>query len=199
MRNSNTQAIAPTATIANIAGCFPCIEPLYKNLYVKVNMGGEFTVVNKYLVEDLKLLNLWDSQMLDLLKYYDGSVQHIDVIPDHIKKKYLEAFELDPEWMVDITAARGKWIDQSQSHNVFLKGVSGKQLDAVYKRGWRKGMKTFYYLRSLGASQIEKSTLDAKKFGYTQKREYKKVVLTEQIKEEPKACSLIDPGCESCQ
>ncbi|MFS8506841.1 MAG: ribonucleoside-diphosphate reductase subunit alpha [Candidatus Babeliales bacterium] len=199
MRNSNTQAVAPTATIANIAGCFPCIEPLYKNLYVKVNMGGEFTVVNNYLIEDLKALNLWDSEMLDLLKYYDGSVQHIDVIPDHIKKKYLEAFELDPEWMVDITAARGKWIDQSQSHNVFLKGVSGKQLDAVYKRGWRKGMKTFYYLRSLGASQIEKSTLDAKKFGYTQKREYKKVAIKEQIKEESKACSLIDPGCESCQ
>lgn len=197
MRNSNTMAIAPTATIANISGCYPCIEPIYKNLYVKANMGGEFTVVNTYLVNDLKKLNLWNSDMVELLKYYDGSVQHIDTIPDHLKLKYQEAFELDPEWMVDITAARGKWIDQSQSHNVFLKGVSGKQLDAVYKRGWRKGMKTFYYLRSLGASQIEKSTLDAKKFGYTQKREYKKV--EDSAATTSKACSLIDPECEACQ
>ncbi len=200
MRNSNTMAIAPTATIANISGCYPCIEPLYKNLYVKANMGGEFTVVNKYLVEDLKKLNLWNHEMVELLKYYDGSVQPIDVIPDHLKLKYKEAFELDPEWMVDITAARGKWIDQSQSHNVFLKGVSGKKLDAVYKRGWRKGLKTFYYLRTLGASQIEKSTLDAKKFGYTQKREYKKVEeAQEPAKAAPKACSILEPECEACQ
>lgn len=195
MRNSNTMAIAPTATIANIAGCFPCIEPLYKNLYVKVNMGGEFTVVNSYLVEDLKKLGLWDKNMLDMLKYYDGSVEHIDAIPDHLKLKYKESFDLDPEWMVDITAARGKWIDQSQSHNVFLRGVSGKKLDAIYKRGWRKGMKTFYYLRTLGASQIEKATLDAKKFGFTQKREYKKIDETQA----PKACSIENPECEACQ
>lgn len=196
MRNSNTMAIAPTATIANISGCFPCIEPMYKNLYVKANMGGEFTVVNKYLVDDLKKLNLWDKEMLDLIKYYDGNIEHIDSIPDNLKKKYKEAFEIDPLWLVEITAVRGKWIDQSQSHNVFLKGTSGKKLDEVYKSGWKKGLKTFYYLRSMGASQIEKSTLDAKKFGFTQKREYKKI---EQDNSAPKACKLTDPDCEACQ
>ncbi len=200
MRNSNTMAIAPTATIANIAGCFPCIEPIYKNLYVKVNMGGEFTVINKYLVEDLKKLNLWNNDMLDLIKYYDGNVELISSIPAHIKMKYKEAFELDPEWMVDIAAERGKWLDQSQSHNVFLKGVSGKKLSDVYIRGYQKGLKTFYYLRSLGASQIEKSTLDAEKFGFTQKREYKNLDAAEvAVQEAPKSCSIIDPGCESCQ
>lgn len=172
MRNANCMAIAPTATIANISGCFPCIEPIYKNLYVKANMSGEFTVVNKYLIEDLKNLNLWNRDMLDQLKYYDGSVQMIESIPDHIKHKYKESFELDPEWMIDISAARGRWLDQSQSHNVFMRGVSGKKLHDIYIRAWKKGLKTTYYLRTLGASQIEKSTLDAKKFGFTQKREY---------------------------
>ncbi len=205
MRNSNTMAIAPTATIANIAGCFPCIEPLYKNLYVKVNMGGEFTVVNNYLIEDLKKLDLWNGEMLDLLKYYDGNLNQIDSIPDNLKLKYREAFDLDPEWLVDITAVRGKWIDQSQSHNVFIKGVSGKVLDAVYKRGWKKGVKSYYYLRSLGATQIEKSTLDAKKFGYTQQREYKTIEnesATQAANEAAKVvkeCSLINSDCEACQ
>jgi ribonucleoside-diphosphate reductase alpha chain len=172
MRNSNTMAVAPTATISNIAGCIPCIEPIYKNLYVKANMTGEFTVVNTYLVEDLKQLGLWDNDMLELLKYYDGSVQFIERIPAHLKAKYKEVFEIDAEWLIDITAARGKWVDQSQSHNVFLKGVSGKKMDDIYRRAWNTGLKTTYYYRTLGASQIEKSTLDAKKFGYTQKREY---------------------------
>lgn len=202
MRNSNTMAIAPTATISNISGCFPCIEPIFKNLYVKANMGGEFTVINRYLVEDLKALNLWNKDMLDMIKYYDGSIQRIEIIPEHIRNKYKEAFELDPLWMVDIAAERGKWLDQSQSHNVFLQGVSGKTLDLVYKHGWKKGMKTFYYLRTLGASQIEKATLDASKFGFTQKREYKPVENGTTATAEsaaPKACSLIDPGCESCQ
>lgn len=169
MRNSNTMAIAPTATISNISGCFPCIEPIYKNIYVKANMTGEFTVVNKYLVEDLKKLGLWDHDMLELLKYFDGSVQNIERIPQKLKDKYKEVFEIDPEWLVKLTAERGIWIDQSQSHNVFMKGVSGKKLNAIYIAGWKAGLKTFYYLRTLGASQIEKSTLDAKKFGYTQK------------------------------
>lgn len=199
MRNSNTMAIAPTATIANIAGCYPCIEPLYKNLYVKVNMGGEFTLINKYLVDDLKKLNLWNGEMLDLIKYYDGNVEHITSIPAHLKYKYKESFELDPEWMVDIAAERGKWLDQSQSHNVFMKGVSGKKLSDIYLRGFVKGMKTFYYLRTLGASQNEKSTLDAEKFGFTQKREYKPVENESSGETAAKICSLIDPGCESCQ
>jgi ribonucleoside-diphosphate reductase alpha chain len=213
MRNSNTMALAPTATISNIAGCFPCIEPIYKNIYAKANMSGEFTVVNSYLVDDLKKLGLWDAEMLDQLKYYDGNVQMIERIPQKLKYKYKEVFEIDPLWLVKITAARGKWVDQSQSFNVFIKGVSGKQLNDVYLAGWKAGLKTFYYLRSLGATQIEKSTLDAKKYGYTQKREYKTlddqiaIAMTEQttveLTEMPvqgKACSLSeDPSCEVCQ
>lgn len=205
MRNSNVMAIAPTATISNIAGSIPCIEPIYKNLYVKANMSGEFTVVNEYLVQDLKNLGLWDRDMLEQLKYYDGSVSMIASIPQHIKNKYKEAFEIDPEWLVKLTAARGKWIDQSQSHNVFMKGLSGKKLSDIYMAGWRAGLKTFYYLRTLGATQIEKSTLDAKKFGFTQKREY--TAQPEQtIVEQPqapvvgKSCSLSsDPECDVCQ
>jgi len=212
MRNSNTMALAPTATISNIAGCFPCIEPIYKNIYVKSNMSGEFTVVNSYLVQDLKKLNLWNSDMLDQLKYYDGNVQAIDGIPQYLKDKYKEVFEIDAEWLVQLTAARAKWVDQSQSHNVFVKGVSGKKLHDVYIAGWKAGLKTFYYLRSLGATQIEKSTLDAKKFGYTQKREYKSMdaamAPVEQQVQVPdlevvgvaKACSIsTDPDCEVCQ
>lgn len=214
MRNSNCMAIAPTATISNIAGCFPCIEPIYKNIYVKANMSGEFTVVNKYLVEDLKKLDLWNQEMLDLLKYYDGSVQMIEKIPAHLREKYKEVFEIDAEWLIEITASRGKWIDQSQSHNVFMKGVSGKKLSEIYIKAWKLGLKTTYYLRTLGASQVEKSTLDAKKFGYTQKREYesmekniealpKKPEIEEILEEgimEMQACSIsADPECEVCQ
>jgi ribonucleoside-diphosphate reductase alpha chain len=198
MRNSNTMAIAPTATISNISGCFPCIEPIYKNLYVKANMSGEFTVVNTYLIEDLKKLNLWNQDMLDQLKYYDGSVQMIDAIPQHLKDKYKEAFEIDPLVLIQLTALRGKWIDQSQSHNIFMQGVSGKKLSEVYMAGWKLGLKTFYYLRSLGASQIEKSTLDAKKFGFTQKRTYG---ASANVKSDlaHKSCSIEDQDCESCQ
>jgi ribonucleoside-diphosphate reductase alpha chain len=213
MRNSNTMAIAPTATIANVAGCFPCIEPIYKNIYVKSNMSGEFTVVNSYLVDDLKKLGLWNSSMLDQLKYYDGNVQMIASIPDHLKAKYKEVFEIDPLWLVQLTAARAKWADQSQSHNVFIKGVSGKQLSDVYIAGWKAGMKTFYYLRSLGATQIEKSTLDAKQYGFTQKREYKTFgdqvennasspnTTSEQMPEKAgAACSILNgPDCDVCQ
>jgi ribonucleoside-diphosphate reductase alpha chain len=197
MRNSNCMAIAPTATISNIAGCLPCIEPIYKNMYVKANMSGEFTIINHYLVEDLKALNLWNQDMVDKIKYYDGSVQHIDVIPQHIKDKYKEAFEIDPEWLVKITAVRGKWIDQSQSHNVFMKGVSGKKLNDIYLTAWKAGLKTTYYLRTLGASQIEKSTLDSKKFGFTQKRQYETDVVVEETS--AMACSIENENCDACQ
>jgi ribonucleoside-diphosphate reductase alpha chain len=193
MRNSNLMAIAPTATIATIAGCYPCIEPIYKNIYVKANVSGEFTVINPYLVEDLKRYGLWHQDMLDQLKYYDGDLALVPDIPAHIKGKYKTAFELDAEWLVRITAARAKWIDQSQSHNVFLKGVSGQKLHDIYVAGWRSGLKTFYYLRSLGASQIEKSTLDAKKFGFTQLREYTQNDAAGQ------SCGLDALNCESCQ
>jgi ribonucleoside-diphosphate reductase alpha chain len=172
MRNSNTMAIAPTATISNISGCFPCIEPIYKNIYVKANISGEFTVVNRFLIDDLKRLGLWGQEMLEKLKYYDGNVSRIDEIPSEIKAKYKEAFDIDPIFALRLTAARGKWIDQSQSHNVFLKGTSGKQLSEVYTAAWRLGLKTTYYLRTLAVSQIEKATLDAGKFGFTQLREY---------------------------
>jgi ribonucleoside-diphosphate reductase alpha chain len=217
MRNSNVLAIAPTATIANIAGCYPCIEPIYRNIYVKANVAGEFTVVNKELVMDLKALCLWNREMLEQIKYYDGQIASIPSIPSDLKRKYQTAFELDPIHMIKITAVRGKWIDQSQSHNVFMQGVEGKKLDEIYTTAWRCGLKTTYYLRTLGASQIEKSTLDAKKFGYTQKREYKaldseKSFETEKEQNEPSivpavsaaskldrsACEL-DESCESCQ
>lgn len=207
MRNSNTMAVAPTATISNISGCFPCIEPIFKNIYVKANMSGEFTIVNEYLVHDLKKIGLWNKDMLDTIKYFDGNIQGIDQIPQHIKDKYKEAFEIDPEWLVKLTAARGKWIDQSQSHNVFMQGTSGKKLNDIYMSGWRSGLKTFYYLRTLGASQIEKSTLDAKKFGFTQKRDYKQtaqvpsgeIALNDEPLPSGAACNIENPECESCQ
>ncbi|MEM8961749.1 MAG: ribonucleoside-diphosphate reductase subunit alpha [Acidobacteriota bacterium] len=175
MRNSNTMAVAPTATISNIAGCFPCIEPIYKNIYVKANISGEFTIVNRYLIDDLAELGLWNDSMLDQLKYYDGDVSMIAEVPDKLKRKYQESFQVDPVWALKLTAARGKWIDQSQSHNVFMRGVSGKKLNEIYFAAWRFGVKTTYYLRTLAATQIEKSTLDASKYGFTQKREYQSV------------------------
>jgi ribonucleoside-diphosphate reductase alpha chain len=227
MRNSNTMAIAPTATISNISGCFPCIEPIYKNIYVKANISGEFTVVNSYLVEDLKQLGLWNDEMLDRVKYADGNVSRIPEIPENLQEKYQEAFDIDPLWCLKLTAARGKWIDQSQSHNVFVKGTSGKLLSEIYLAGWKYGLKTTYYLRSLAASQIEKSTLDATKYGFTQKREYAALAGPARVAtaganggnsanganggiaadvqvaavEDPNAalCRIDDPDCEACQ
>ncbi len=175
MRNSNTMAIAPTATIANISGCYPSIEPIYKNIYVKSNISGEFTVVNSYLVEDLKKTNAWTTEMLDRIKYYDGNIQLIPEIPQHLKEKYKGVFEITPECLIKHAALRGKWIDQSQSLNLFLHGTSGKTLSDMYILAWKMGLKTTYYLRSLGASQIEKSTLDANKYGFTQKRQYEQL------------------------
>ena len=211
MRNSNTMAIAPTATISNIAGCYPCIEPIYKNIYVKSNMSGEFTVVNNYLVNDLKSMGLWSKEMLDKIKYYDGNLDYIDEIPESFKAKYKEAFAINPLVLLKHTSVRGKWIDQSQSHNVFMQGVSGKKLSEIYTAAWKFGLKTTYYLRTLAASQIEKSTLDANKFGYTQKREYQKIeeqqnkeAVQASSEEKPasevgSACSIMDPDCEACQ
>jgi ribonucleoside-diphosphate reductase alpha chain len=204
MRNSNVMAIAPTATIANIAGCYPSIEPIYKNIYVKANITGEFTIVNNYLVEDLKKLSLWNETMLEQLKYYDGDLSRIAGIPQHIKEKYKTAFELDPLWLVKITATRAKWIDQSQSYNVFMQGVSGKTLEEIYITGWKYGLKTFYYLRTLGATQIEKATLDASKYGFTQKREYKELPELKNMNEIQYAAGAVcnpfnNSECESCQ
>ncbi len=170
MRNSNTMAIAPTATISTINGTTPSIEPLYSNLYVKSNMSGDFTVVNDRLVDDLRERDLWDDEMIDRLKYHDGSIQPIDAVPDDLRELYRSAFEVDPRHQLRLTAHRQTWIDQSVSHNVFFPSTDGTLLDDVYRTAWELGLKTTYYLRTLGASQIEKSTLDMSEYGKTQHR-----------------------------
>jgi ribonucleoside-diphosphate reductase alpha chain len=170
MRNSNTMAIAPTASTANLVGCIPCVEPIYKNIYVKSNKEGEFVVVNKYLVEDLKKAGLWSAGMLNRIKYADGSIQNIDEIPFTLKEKYKEVFEIDGKWLVEAAARRGKWIDQSQSLNIFYNGTSGKDLSDIYFKAWEMGLKTTYYLRTLGASQVEKSTVSTADYGSTHTR-----------------------------
>ena len=197
LRNSNMMAIAPTATIANIAGCVPSIEPIYKNMYVKSNFSGEFTIINRFLVSDLKELGLWDEDMMEKVKYYDGSVQRIDEIPAEVRAKYKEVFEIDPVWIVKHGAHRGKWIDQSQSVNIFTTSTSGKQISDTYITAWKMGLKTTYYLRTLGASGIEKSTLDSKskKFAGAAHVAAETVPATQVVK----ACSIEDPTCEACQ
>ncbi len=160
MRNSNVMAIAPTATISNICGVTQSIEPTYQNLYVKSNLSGEFTVVNAFMVNDLKERGLWDEVMINDLKYYDGSVQPIDRVPDDLKAKYASAFEVEPKWLVEAASRRQKWIDQAQSLNLYIKGVSGKKLDVTYRMAWFRGLKTTYYLRALGATSVEKSTVE---------------------------------------
>ena len=203
MRHSNVLAIAPTATIANIAGVTPSVEPNYKNLYAKSNLSGEFTFCNPYLVETLKTLDLWDEQMIDDLKYFDGSVLEIERIPDSIKKQFLTCFEIEPDWIIECGSRRQKWIDQSQSLNLYLSEPSGKKLHNMYFLAWTKGLKTTYYCRTLGATQIEKSTLDINKRGL-QPRWMKHASPSSRIhiqRETPStlpACNL-EEGCESCQ
>ncbi len=184
MRNSNTMAIAPTATISNICGVSQSIEPIYQNLFVKSNLSGEFTVINPYLVDDLKQLGLWDDVMVNDLKYYDGSVQSIDRVPDNLKAIYSTAFEVDSRWLVEAGSRRQKWIDQGQSLNLYMAEPSGKKLDNLYKLAWVRGLKTTYYLRSLGATAVEKSATAASE---------------PTIESEPKVCSILDPDCEACQ
>ena len=158
MRNSNCIAIAPTATISNIIGVSACIEPTYQNLYVKSNLSGEFTVVNDHLVRDLKKLGLWDEVMVADLKYFDGSLSRIDRVPAELRELYATAFEVEPRWLVECASRRQKWIDQAQSLNIYMAGASGKKLDDTYKLAWQRGLKTTYYLRTLGATSAEKST-----------------------------------------
>jgi len=162
MRNSNVMAIAPTATIANITGVSQSIEPTYQNLYVKSNLSGEFTVVNPYMVRDLKKIGLWDKVMVNDLKYFDGSVQKIERVPEDLKALYSTAFEVEPRWIVDAASRRQKWIDQAQSLNLYINQASGKKLDVTYRMAWLSGLKTTYYLRALGATHAEKSTLDGR-------------------------------------
>ena len=192
MRNSNVMAIAPTATIANITGVSQSIEPTYQNLYVKSNLSGEFTVVNPYLVTDLKERGLWDGVMVNDLKYYDGSVQAIDRIPQDIKAIYATAFEVEPRWLVDAASRRQKWIDQAQSLNLYINNANGKKLDITYRMAWYSGLKTTYYLRSLAATGTEKSTIDTGTLNAVSNE-------AAQPAPVPQACSLDDPDCEACQ
>jgi len=202
MRNSNTMAIAPTATIANIIGVIPSIEPLYKHLFVKSNLSGEFTIVNPYLVDKLKKLGIWDDEMLDDLKYFDGSIREIERIPDEVKNMFLNAFEIEPEWVIESGARRQKWIDMGQSLNLWLAEASGKKMHQMYMLGWEKGLKTFYYLRSLGATQIEKSSVDVNKRGlqprWMKNKSASGNIKVDRTEDAPKACKLGE-ACESCQ
>jgi ribonucleoside-diphosphate reductase alpha chain len=172
MRNSNTMAIAPTSNLANITDAVPANEPIYKNLYVKSNQAGDFTVINSYLIEDLKKIGLWNPSIADKIKYFDGSIAQIAEIPANLREKYKEVFEIDPKWLIKAAAYRGKWMDQSQSLNVFYRGVSGKEIADVYMYAWEMGVKTTYYLRTLAISQVEKSTVNINEFGTTHRRDF---------------------------
>jgi len=205
MRNSNCLAIAPTATIANIIGVSASIEPTYQNLYVKSNLSGEFTVANEYLVADLKRLNLWDEVMVADLKYFDGTLAKIDRIPADIRSLYATAFEVDPVWLVEAGARRQKWIDQAQSLNIYMGGASGKKLDETYKLAWLRGLKTTYYLRTMGATHAEKSTVKAGALnavpadGGLSAKSAVSASTPESESAEPKFCAIDDPTCEACQ
>ncbi|MDD2721267.1 MAG: ribonucleoside-diphosphate reductase subunit alpha [Gallionella sp.] len=191
MRNSNCIAIAPTATISNIIGVSACIEPTYQNIFVKSNLSGEFTVINDHLVADLKQLGLWDEVMISDLKYFDGSLAKIDRVPPELRNLYATAFEVEPGWLIEAASRRQKWIDQAQSLNIYMAGVSGRKLDETYKLAWVRGLKTTYYLRTLGATSAEKSTgragaLNAVSVGGGEAQE-------------TQFCSIDNPDCEACQ
>ncbi len=194
IRNSNCVAIAPTATISNIVGVSASIEPEYQNLYVKSNLSGEFTMANEQLVNDLKALGLWDEVMIADLKYFDGSLARIDRIPAELRALYATAFEVEPKWLVEAAARRQKWIDQAQSLNIYVAGASGRTLDETYKLAWLRGLKTTYYLRSIGATAAEKST--------GRGGELNAVTMENSMSDPPqdaKFCSIDNPECEACQ
>jgi len=206
MRNSNTMAIAPTATISNICGVSQSIEPTYQNLFVKSNLSGEFTVVNPYLIDDLRDRGLWDEVMANDLKYYDGSVQNIDRVPQDLKALYQTAFEIDPRWLVEAAARRQKWIDQGQSLNLYMSEPNGQKLDSLYKLAWVRGLKTTYYLRSMGATHVEKSTMDSSRASALNAvantaaaSDASPSAPQSAPQSAPKACSILDPDCEACQ
>jgi ribonucleoside-diphosphate reductase alpha chain len=208
MRNSNCIAIAPTATISNIVGVAASIEPEYQNIYVKSNLSGEFTVVNEHLVAELKKQNLWDEVMVSDLKYFDGSLAKIDRVPAPLRKLYATAFEVDAKWIIEAGARRQKWIDQAQSLNVYMAGASGKKLDDTYKLAWMRGLKTTYYLRTMGATSAEKSTGQGGELnavptggGLGSGAAPRAGAATHSVQEPeaPKFCSIDNPGCEACQ
>jgi len=195
MRNSNTLAIAPTATISNICGVTQSIEPTYQNLFVKSNMSGDFTVVNASLVRDLKVMGLWDEVMISDLKYFDGSLGQIERVPEEMKKLYATSFEIEPTWLIQAAGRRQKWIDQAQSLNLYIAQPSGKKLDALYREAWHAGLKTTYYLRSSSATHVEKSTMQRT----DGKLNAVAVAASANIYAGPKQCAIDDPGCEACQ
>jgi len=208
MRNSNCVAVAPTATISNIVGVSACIEPTYQNLYVKSNLSGEFTVVNDHLVRDLKRLGLWDEVMVADLKFFDGSLAKIDRVPSELRAIYATAFEIEPSWLVECAARRQKWIDQAQSLNIYMAGASGKKLHETYLLAWLRGLKTTYYLRTLGATSAEKSTterigqLNAVSAGGTMSAGFAYAQSSTDAPahdDAPRFCAIDDPGCEACQ
>ena len=213
MRNSNCVAIAPTATISNIIGVDASIEPCFGNISVKSNLSGEFTVVNEYLVRDLKRLGLWDSVMVSDLKHFDGSLRRIDRVPEELKRLYATAFEVDSSWLVEAAARRQKWIDQAQSLNIYMAGASGKKLDETYKLAWLRGLKTTYYLRTMGATHAEKSTVTPGALnavptsggtsGGASALEAAAAAAAAQMAQTPgsdiKFCSIDNPDCEACQ
>ncbi|WP_341936448.1 ribonucleoside-diphosphate reductase subunit alpha [Marinimicrobium sp. C2-29] len=211
MRNSNVMAIAPTATIANITGVSQSIEPTYQNLYVKSNLSGEFTVVNPYLVHDLKARGLWDNVMVNDLKYSEGTVQSIDRVPDDLKALYATAFEVEPKWIVDAASRRQKWLDQAQSLNLYIAGANGKKLDITYRMAWFRGLKTTYYLRALAASSTEKSTITTGNHNAVSNEGGANTTSASASATAsngannggpapvPKACAIDEPDCDACQ
>jgi ribonucleoside-diphosphate reductase alpha chain len=206
MRNSNVLAIAPTATISTIIGVSQSIEPAYRHLYAKSNLSGEFTQVSDAVVRELKVLGMWDAQLLDELKYHDGSLQNIGRIPLELRQRFLTAFEIEPKWLIECAARRQKWIDQGQSLNLYLAEPSGRKMHDMYMLAWQKGLKTTYYLRTLAATQVEKSTLDVNRFGVQPKWMKNRsassdVEIRREVPETAviNACSLDNPDCESCQ
>jgi ribonucleoside-diphosphate reductase alpha chain len=200
MRNSNCLAIAPTATISNIVGVAASIEPTYQNLYVKSNLSGEFTVVNEYLVSDLKKAGMWDEVMIADLKYFDGNLARVDRAPAELRRLYATAFEVEPKWLVEAAARRQKWIDQAQSLNIYMAGASGRKLDETYKLAWLRGLKTTYYLRTTSATYSEKSTVAPGALNAVSMGGPSAVV---QAAAEPgsdvKFCAIDNPDCEACQ
>ncbi|MBI5918971.1 MAG: ribonucleoside-diphosphate reductase subunit alpha [Nitrosomonadales bacterium] len=198
MRNSNCVAIAPTATISNIVGVSASIEPTYQNIFVKSNLSGEFTIINDHLVNDLKALGLWDEVMIADLKYFDGSLSKIDRIPAELRNLYATAFEVEPQWLIEAASRRQKWIDQAQSLNIYMAGVSGRKLDETYKMAWVRGLKTTYYLRTLGATSAEKSTSRAGSLNAVPNSGGIATASAAPV-EEAKFCSIDNPECEACQ
>jgi ribonucleoside-diphosphate reductase alpha chain len=201
MRNSNCVAIAPTATISNIIGVSASIEPNYQNLFVKSNLSGEFTVVNEYLVRDLKKMGLWDAVMVNDLKHFDGSIGKVDRVPQALRDLYATAFEVDATWLVEAGARRQKWIDQAQSLNIYMAGASGKKLDETYKLAWLRGLKTTYYLRTLAATSAEKSTGKGGELNAVTASGgmVGMSAAGDGASDEAKFCSIDSPECEACQ